>query len=110
MRKYIIVFTLGLVIGAAVCGTLIHRTSSIRIGSLGGQLEQAIRTNRQLGIELDDAKVMVGQLGAELERNESFIAGTRSELESSKTSVQKIRAILERLRDLERGLDSLDND
>jgi hypothetical protein len=103
MRKTLVVFVLGLVVGSGVCGAIFYRASSSRIGQLGGQLEQAIGNNRELGIKLADAEALVGQLGAELDRNAGFISSAKSELESSKSSVAKIRAILEALRDLERS-------
>jgi hypothetical protein len=102
-KGYLFCFVLGLVIGAGVCGAIIYRSSSIRIGHLGGELDEAIRNNRQLGEQLADAEVMVGKLGAELDRNAGFISAARTELESSKSSIAKIRAILEALRDLERS-------
>ena len=102
-KKMVIVFLVGLILGGLITGAIIHRTSSVRIGSLGGELEQAIGINRQLGEQLADAEAMVGKLGSELDRYAGFISSAKSELESSKSSVQKIRVILERLRDLESG-------
>jgi hypothetical protein len=103
MQKIIIAFSVGLVLGAVACGAIIYRASALRIGQLGGQLEQAIGDNRQLGEQLADAEVLVSQLGEELDRSAGFISTAKSELESSKSSVAKIRSILEALRDLERS-------
>jgi hypothetical protein len=103
VKGYLFCFMLGLAVGAGACGAIVYRASLDRIGQLGGELEQAIRDNRQLGTELADAKNVVGQLGAELDRSAGFISSAKSELESSKSSVAKIRAILEALRDLESG-------
>ena len=108
-KGYLFCFILGLAIGAGICGTVVYRASSVRIGSLGGELEQAIGLNRQLGEQLADAEVMVGKLGSELDRYAGFISSAKSELESSKSSVQKIRVILERLRDLESGNGGINN-
>jgi hypothetical protein len=103
VKGYLFCFVLGLTIGAGVCGTIVYRTSALRIGQLGGELEQAIRDNQRLGDKLAHAEVVVGKLGAELDRSSGFISSAKSELESSKSSVAKIRAILEALRDLESG-------
>ena len=103
VKSYLLCFVLGLAVGAGVCGTIVYRSSLGRIGFIGGELEQAIRDNRQLGNELADAKNVVGQFRAELDRSTGFISSAKSELESSKSSVAKIRAILEALRDLESG-------
>jgi len=103
VKSYLLCFVLGLAIGAGICGAIVYRAGALRIGQLGGQLEQAIRTNRELGIQLADAETMVSQFRAELDRSAGFISSAKSELESSKSSVAKIRAILEALRDLESG-------
>ena len=103
VKSYLFCFMLGLAVGAGICGPIVYRSGLGRIGFIGGQLDEAIRNNRELGIQLADAKTMVGQLGAELDRSAGFISSAKSELESSKSSVAKIRAILEALRDLESG-------
>jgi hypothetical protein len=114
-KKLVIVFAIGAILGAGVCGGLLYRASAQRIGQLGGQLDEITRTNIELTGRLATREALVtqltkdnGRLTESIDRRQGIIDAAKRELESSQSSVAKIRALLVLIRDAEQNLDRHD--
>jgi hypothetical protein len=99
IKKLVIVFAIGAILGAGICGGLIYRSGARRIDEIGGELDSANRTNQQLTERLAEREAVVDKLTESIDTRQGIIDAARRELESSKSSVAKIRALLELLRD-----------
>ena len=102
VKKYLVAFAVGALLGAAICGGLVYRSGAGRIAELGGQLEQATTANQRLTGQLSEREALLNQLTAtnnklarSIDDRQGIIDAARAELESSKSSVAKIRALLE---------------
>ena len=116
IKKLVIVFAVGAIIGAGICGGLLYRASAQRIGQLGGELDEITRTNIELTGRLATREALVTQLTADsgrltesIDRRQGVIDATERELESSKSIVTKIRTLLVLIRDAQQNLDRHDN-
>lgn len=102
VKKYLLAFAIGALLGAAICGGLVYRSGAGRIAELGGQLEQAATANQRLAGQLTERETLLNQLAAannkltrSIDDRQGIIDAARAELESSKSSIAKIRALLE---------------
>jgi chromosome segregation ATPase len=112
IKKLVIVFIIGAILGAGICGGLVYRSGARRIGQLGGELDEITRINSELARRLAEREAMVDQLTEDsrklresIERRQEIIDAAKRELESSRSSVAKIRALLILIRDAKQNID-----
>jgi hypothetical protein len=116
IKKFVIVFVIGAILGAGICGGLVYRSGAQRIGQLGGELDEITRINSELAGRLAAREALVAQLAEDngkltesINRRQGIIDAARRELESSQSSVAKIRALLILIRDAKQNLDRHDS-
>ena len=95
IKSHLITGAVCFVLGSLVCAGVAYRLSTSRIDQLGGQLDQAASTNRDLANRLIQREIMVNQLATSIRSRQDIIDAAGRELESSRSSIAKIRAILE---------------
>ena len=108
LKKYLLVFVAGLVLGSGIVGGLVYRSGADRARQLGGELAAAADSNRRLAEQLTERETLVDQLAEDnrelaesIEYRQGIIDAAKRELESSRSSIAKIRALLELLRNTE---------